>query len=80
MSQQSFVENASIKENILFGLPYDAGRYRKVISACALQKDLDMLEDGDSTDIGANGINLSGGQKWRLSFARALYSSRDCSP
>ena len=74
VSQLSFVENASIKENILFGLPYDAGRYRKVVSACALTKDLDMLEDGDDTDIGANGINLSGGQKWRLSFARAMYS------
>ncbi|KAL8825332.1 MAG: hypothetical protein Q9191_004481 [Dirinaria sp. TL-2023a] len=74
VSQLSFVENASVKENILFGLPYDAGRYKKVLSACALTKDLDMLEDGDNTDIGANGINLSGGQKWRLSFARALYS------
>lgn len=73
-SQLSFVENATIKENILFGLPYDAGRYKKVIFACALRKDLEMLEDGDNTDIGANGINLSGGQKWRLSFARALYS------
>jgi len=39
-----------------------------------LRKDLDLLEDGDDTDIGANGINLSGGQKWRLAFARALYS------
>ena len=74
VAQICFIENATIKENILFGLPYDAGRYRKVISACALTKDLEMLADGDNTDIGANGINLSGGQKWRLSFARALYS------
>ena len=74
VAQICFIENATIKENITFGLPYDAGRYRKVISACALAKDLEMLTDGDSTDIGANGINLSGGQKWRLSFARALYS------
>ena len=74
VAQMCFIENATIKENIVFGLPYDSGRYRKVISACALQKDIDMLEDGDDTDIGANGINLSGGQKWRLSFARALYS------
>lgn len=74
VAQICFIENATIKENIVFGLPYDSGRYKKVISACALQKDLDMLEDGDATDIGANGINLSGGQKWRLSFARALYS------
>ena len=74
VAQICFIENATIKENILFGLPYDAGRYRKVVSACALTKDLEMLTDGDNTDIGANGINLSGGQKWRLSFARALYS------
>ena len=74
VAQICFIENATIKENILFGLPYDAGRYRKVVSACALTKDFEMLTDGDNTDIGANGINLSGGQKWRLSFARALYS------
>ena len=74
VAQICFIENATIKENILFGLPYDSGRYRKVIAACALQKDLDMLEDGDNTDIGSNGINLSGGQKSRLSLARALYS------
>lgn len=74
VAQICFIENATIKENILFGLPYDAGRYRKVIASCALTKDLEMLTDGDNTDIGANGINLSGGQKWRLSFARALYS------
>lgn len=74
VAQICFIENATIKENILFGLPYDAGRYKKVVSACALSKDFEMLTDGDNTDIGANGINLSGGQKWRLSFARALYS------
>ncbi|GAD94011.1 hypothetical protein PVAR5_2631 [Paecilomyces variotii No. 5] len=74
VAQIPWIENASIKDNILFGLPYDAQRYRKVLFACALEKDLDMLPDGDLTDIGANGINLSGGQRWRISFARALYS------
>lgn len=74
VAQICFIENASIKNNIIFGLPYDSGRYKKVLAACALRKDLDMFEDGDNTDIGANGINLSGGQKWRLAFARALYS------
>ncbi|KMU86758.1 canalicular multispecific organic anion transporter 1 [Coccidioides immitis H538.4] len=74
VSQVPWIENASIKDNILFGLPLDAERYEKVLFACALEKDFEMLPDGELTDIGANGINLSGGQKWRVSFARALYS------
>ena len=74
VAQIPWIENASIKDNILFGLPLDDERYKKVLDVCALEKDLEMLEDGDLTDIGANGINLSGGQKWRVSFARALYS------
>lgn len=74
VAQTPWVENASIKDNILFDLPYDAGRYKEVLSSCALIKDLEMLPDGELTDIGANGINLSGGQRWRVSFARALYS------
>ncbi|KAH8811251.1 ABC bile acid transporter [Xylogone sp. PMI_703] len=74
VAQIPWVENASIRDNILFGLPMDHERYTKVLDACALQKDLEMLQDGELTDIGTNGINLSGGQKWRVSFARALYS------
>ncbi|KAI5294601.1 hypothetical protein KEM52_003639, partial [Ascosphaera acerosa] len=74
VSQIPWIENATIKDNILFGLPYDSDRYERVLNACALKKDFEQLEDGDLTDIGANGINLSGGQKWRVSFARALYS------
>ncbi|KAL2060542.1 hypothetical protein VTL71DRAFT_9183 [Oculimacula yallundae] len=74
VAQIPWIENASIKDNILFGLPYDEYRYEKVIEVCALKKDLEMLTDGESTEIGANGINLSGGQRWRVTFARALYS------
>jgi ABC-type multidrug transport system fused ATPase/permease subunit len=74
VAQVPWIENASIRDNILFGLPFDSERYHKVLFACALEKDLEMLPDGELTDIGANGINLSGGQKWRVSFARALYS------
>ncbi|WEW59244.1 hypothetical protein PRK78_004713 [Emydomyces testavorans] len=74
VSQVPWIENASIRDNILFGLPLDYDRYNKVLFACALEKDFEMLPDGELTDIGANGINLSGGQKWRVSFARALYS------
>lgn len=74
VAQIPWIENATIKDNILFGLPYNEDRYRKVLFACALRKDLEMLPDGELTDIGANGVNLSGGQRWRVSFARALYS------
>lgn len=74
VSQKPWIENASIKDNIIFGLPYDEFRYKKVISACALTQDLGMLDDGDLTEVGAQGISLSGGQKWRLTLARAFYS------
>jgi ABC-type multidrug transport system fused ATPase/permease subunit len=74
IAQIPWIENASIKDNILFGLPFDSDRYDKTIDACALRKDFEMLSDGESTEIGANGINLSGGQKWRVTLARAIYS------
>jgi ABC-type multidrug transport system fused ATPase/permease subunit len=73
-SQVPWIENATIRENILFGLPYDQQRYEKCVAACALKKDFELLESGDETDIGAQGINLSGGQKARTAFARSLYS------
>jgi ABC-type multidrug transport system fused ATPase/permease subunit len=74
VAQQPWIENGTFKNNILFGLPHDEQRYRQVITACALDKDLEILSDGDSTEIGANGINLSGGQRWRVTLGRALYS------
>lgn len=74
VAQIPWIENGTIRDNILFGLPYHPARYRKVLYACALDKDLDMFPDKEMTDIGANGVNLSGGQRWRVSFARALYS------
>jgi ABC-type multidrug transport system fused ATPase/permease subunit len=74
VAQTPWIENMSIKDNILFGLPYDETRYNKVLEACALAKDLTLFDDGDLTEVGAQGISLSGGQKWRLTLARAFYS------
>jgi ABC-type multidrug transport system fused ATPase/permease subunit len=74
VAQIPWIENTSLKSNILFGLPYIESRFSKVLEACALAKDLEILPDGVETEIGANGINLSGGQRWRITLARALYS------
>ncbi|KPM40692.1 ATP-dependent bile acid permease [Neonectria ditissima] len=74
VGQTPWLESASFRDNILFGLPFIEERYNKVIEVCALTKDLSILTDGDKTELGANGINLSGGQKWRVTLARAIYS------
>lgn len=75
VAQTAWLVNANIKENILFAAPYDEKRYRDVIVACALERDLEILDNGDETLVGENGISLSGGQKQRISLARAVYSS-----
>ncbi|TMW67830.1 hypothetical protein Poli38472_007502 [Pythium oligandrum] len=64
----------TVRENILFGRPYDRKKYEKVLEACALTKDLQSLPAGDRTEIGERGVNLSGGQKARVALARACYS------
>ncbi|OWO99771.1 hypothetical protein B2J93_6826 [Marssonina coronariae] len=74
-AQQAWLVNANIKENILFAAPLDEKRYRDVIVACALERDLEILDSGDETLVGEKGITLSGGQKQRISLARALYSN-----
>ncbi|GBC03173.1 hypothetical protein RclHR1_00500021 [Rhizophagus clarus] len=74
VSQQAWLQNASIKSNIIFGLPYDEERYENVIKMCSLETDLEIFEDGDMTEIGEKGITLSGGQKQRVALARAVYS------
>ncbi len=76
-SQQAWIQNASVKDNILFGLPFHALRYEQTIQACQLQPDIDILPNGDLTEIGEKGINLSGGQKQRVSLARAVYANKD---
>eukprot|EP00743_Colponemidia_sp_Colp-15_P007238 GILK01007815.1.p1 GENE.GILK01007815.1~~GILK01007815.1.p1 ORF type:complete len:1347 (-),score=258.26 GILK01007815.1:45-4052(-) len=76
-SQNPWIVNASVRDNILFGRPFDQNRYDEVIEACALQRDLSILSAGDMTEIGERGINLSGGQKARVSLARAVYANTD---
>lgn len=61
--QTAFIVNATLRDNIVFGEEFDADRYEKVIYACALIADINLLPNGDSTEIGERGINLSGGQK-----------------
>jgi len=60
-AQSPWLRHQSIEDNILFGFPYDDARYHAVIEACALPPDLDVLEDGDATEIGARGVSSSGG-------------------
>ncbi|KAL2171894.1 hypothetical protein VTG60DRAFT_1281 [Thermothelomyces hinnuleus] len=74
VSQTPWVEGGTVKENITFGLPFVEGRYRRVLAACALEKDIELLVDGDETEVGPKGVTLSGGQRWRVALARALYS------
>ncbi|KAJ9111103.1 hypothetical protein QFC19_001302 [Naganishia cerealis] len=73
-SQTPWLQQMSIRDNILFGEPFEQRRYDDVLEACALVPDLDALDDGDETEIGARGISMSGGQKARLALARAVYS------
>ncbi|KAH6969425.1 hypothetical protein DER45DRAFT_50613 [Fusarium avenaceum] len=75
VAQSAWLVNADIRQNILFSSPFDEQRYRNVIVACALERDLQILDNGDETLVGEKGITLSGGQKQRISLARALYSN-----
>ncbi|PWW76320.1 P-loop containing nucleoside triphosphate hydrolase protein [Tuber magnatum] len=75
--QYAWIQNASVRENIIFGREFKEDWYADVIDACALQQDLDMLPDGDQTEIGERGITISGGQKQRLNIGRAIYFDAD---
>ncbi|ORY50511.1 P-loop containing nucleoside triphosphate hydrolase protein [Rhizoclosmatium globosum] len=73
-AQTAWIQNATVKENILFGQPYEKERYLRALYDAALLPDLRILKDSDQTSIGEKGINLSGGQKQRINIARLLYN------
>ncbi len=69
--------NATARDNILFGKPFDEARYQEVVDCCALKSDFANFIGGDQIQIGERGINLSGGQKARINLARAVYADAD---
>jgi ABC-type multidrug transport system fused ATPase/permease subunit len=77
-SQSAWLSSNTVRDNILFGLPYDEMKYQRVLYSCALLPDLQRFLHGDMTVVGENGMNMSGGQKQRLILARACYSEVDC--
>ena len=76
-AQAPWIFAGTLRDNVLFGRDYDEARFRRVVRACALAPDFAILPAGDMTEIGERGINLSGGQKARVSLARALYADAD---
>jgi len=76
-AQEPWIQNATLRDNITFGSAFDQAKYESVLHACALEADIAALPGGDLTEIGERGINLSGGQKARVSLARACYADVD---
>ncbi|GJJ09853.1 hypothetical protein Clacol_004077 [Clathrus columnatus] len=75
--QSAWIQNATVRENICFGRPFEEDRYWRAVRDSCLGPDLDMLPHGDQTEVGEKGISLSGGQKQRLNICRALYCDTD---
>ncbi|GFG28327.1 hypothetical protein Cfor_09080 [Coptotermes formosanus] len=76
-SQEPWLFVGTMRQNILFGQPYNAHRYKEVVRVCALERDIELFPHGDKTIIGERGVSLSGGQRARISLARAVYRSTD---
>ncbi|MCO5578470.1 hypothetical protein L7F22_032313 [Adiantum nelumboides] len=77
VSQNAWIQGGTVRDNILFGRPYEKEHYQKALRASALEKDIQGFSFGDLTEIGERGLNMSGGQKQRIQLARALYSDAD---
>ncbi|KAL9616795.1 MAG: hypothetical protein Q9160_008358 [Pyrenula sp. 1 TL-2023] len=77
VAQSPWITNASVKENIVFGHRWDPHFYNQTVEACALVDDFKIMPDGDQTEVGERGISLSGGQKARVTLARAVYARAD---
>ncbi|XP_068243109.1 ATP-binding cassette sub-family C member 5-like isoform X2 [Palaemon carinicauda] len=77
VTQQAWIYNATLQENIIIGQKFDEEKYKEVLRVCSLQSDLNLLSSGDMTELGDRGTNLSGGQKQRINLGRAVYSNRD---
>jgi len=77
VAQQSWIQNLTVQDNILFGKKMKNGMYKRILKNCELESDLNILPAGDLTEIGERGINLSGGQKQRVSIARAIFQDAD---
>ena len=76
-SQEAWILAETVRENIIFGTPFDEARYRRVVKVCQLERDFSIFPDGDETEIGERGLTLSGGQRARISLARAAYVQAD---
>ena len=77
VAQSAWIQSGTVRDNILFGRPFDKIHYQKTIKACSLDKDIKGFAFGDLTEIGERGLNMSGGQKQRIQLARAVYSDSD---
>ncbi|KAG0514778.1 hypothetical protein BDA96_10G222600 [Sorghum bicolor] len=77
VSQSSWIQSGTVRDNILFGKPFHKELYDKAIKSCALDKDIENFDHGDLTEIGQRGLNMSGGQKQRIQLARAVYNDAD---
>lgn len=76
-SQEPWLFVSTVRNNILFGLPYTKSRYNRVVNVCALERDFELFPNGDRTLVGERGVSLSGGQRARINLARAVYRQAD---